>query len=449
METKLARIAEAAKVRPSEKFTSLAHLINERTLAERHRKMEIGKASGVDGETKATYSENLEANLQDLVARMKRQAYKPQPALRKYIPKQGTDKMRPLGLPSYEDKLVQGVLAKILGAIYEQDFLDCSHGFRPGRGCHEALRQLGEIIETRRVNYILDADIRGFFDHVDHEWLMKFVAHRVADPNVLRLIQRFLKAGVMEAGIVYDTPEGTPQGGVISPLLANVYLHYVLDLWFEKAVKRACRGEAYMVRYADDFVCCFQYEDDAKAFYGWLKERLKKFGLEIAEEKTRIIAFGRQAWQSHNNGGDKPGTFDFLGFTHYCGTSRGGWFRVKRKTSRKKYRASLQRVYEWLAKNRHLPMRVMMRTLRPKVAGNHRYYGITDNLPMLRKFNYQVRKALYKWLNRRSQRRSLTWEQLDKFLKAFPLPKPVIHVNIYRVKRPLPRSEWRSEEPCA
>jgi group II intron reverse transcriptase/maturase len=434
VETKLARIAEAAKARLSEKFTSLAHLINERTLAERHRKMETGKASGVDGETKATYGENLEANLQDLVARMKRQAYKPQPALRKYIPKPGTDKMRPLGLPSYEDKLVQGVLAEILGAIYEQDFLDCSHGFRPGRGCHEALRQLGEIIETRRVNYILDADIRGFFDHVDHEWLMKFVAHRVADPNVLRLIQRFLMAGVMEAGIVYDTPEGTPQGGVISPLLANVYLHYVLDLWFEKAVKRACRGEAYMVRYADDFVCCFQYEDDAKAFYGWLKERLKKFELEIAEEKTRIIAFGRQAWRGHNNGGGKPETFDFLGFTHYCGTSRGGWFRVKRKTSRKKYRASIKRVYDWLAKNRHLPMRVMMRTLRLKVAGNHRYYGITDNLPMLRKFNYQVRKALYKWLNRRSQRRSLNWEQLDKFLRAFPLPKPVIHVNIYRAK---------------
>ena len=434
METKLARIAEATKARPSEKFTSLAHLINERTLAECHRRMKAGKASGVDGETKATYGGNLEANLQDLVARMKRQAYKPQPVPRKYIPKPGTDKTRPLGLPSYEDKLVQRALAKILEAIYEQDFLDCSHGFRPGRGCHEALRQLGEIIETRRVNYILDADIRGFFDHVSHEWLMKFVAHRVADPNVPRLIHRFLKAGVMEAGIIYDTPEGTPQGGVISPLLANVYLHYVLDLWFEKAVKRACRGEAYMVRYADDFVCCFQYEDDAKAFYGWLKERLKKFELEIAEEKTRIIAFGRQAWQDHNKGGGKPGTFDFLGFTHYCGTSRQGWFRVKRKTSRKKYRASLNRVNEWLAKNRRLPMRAMMRKLRLKVAGNHGYYGITDNTPMLRKFNQQVTKALYKWLNRRSQKRSLNWTQFSKFLKAFPLPKPVIHVNIYRAK---------------
>jgi RNA-directed DNA polymerase len=434
VETKLARIVEMAKARPSERFTSLAHLINERTLAECHRRMEAGKASGVDGETKATYGENLEANLQDLVARMKRQAYKPEPVLRKYIPKPGTDKKRPLGLPSYEDKLVQGVLARILRAIYEQDFLDCSHGFRPGRGCHRALSQLGEIIETRRVNYILDADIRGFFDHVNHEWLMKFVGHRVADPNVLRLIHRFLKAGVMEAGIVYDTPEGTPQGGVISPLLANVYLHYVLDLWFEKAVKKACRGEAHLVRYADDFVCCFQYEEDAKAFYGWLKERLKEFGLEIAEEKTRIITFGRQAWQDHNNGGGKPGTFDFLGFTHYCGTSQQGRFRVKRKTSRKKYRASLKRVYEWLAKNRHLPVREMMRTLRLKVAGNHRYYGITDNLPTLRKFNYHVTRALYKWLNRRSQKRSFNWEQFNKFLKACPLPKPVIHVNIYKVR---------------
>ncbi|MGE5549546.1 MAG: group II intron reverse transcriptase/maturase, partial [Bacteroidota bacterium] len=339
METQLARITEIAKAKPDERFTSLAHLINERTLAESHREMDPRKASGVDGVTKEEYGKDLEANLLGLVARMKRQAYKPQPVRRKYIPKPGTGKMRPLGIPSYEDKLVQAVLAKILNAIYEADFLRCSYGFRPERGAHDGLRALTEIIEKGKVNYIVDADIRGFFDHVDHEWLMKFVAHRIADPNIQRLISRFLRAGVVEAGIVYDTPEGTPQGGVVSPILANIYLHYVLDLWFEKAVKRSCRGAAYMVRYADDFVCCFQHENEARAFLKVLKERLAQFGLEIAEEKTRIIAFGRNVGEQSDEGGREPETFDFLGFTHYGGVSRHGKFRVKRRTSKKKYRA--------------------------------------------------------------------------------------------------------------
>ena len=271
------------------------HHINAETLTECHGELGGSKASGVDKVTWEEYGENLEANIRDLMERMKRQAYKPQPVRRVYIPKEGSSKMRPLGIPSYEDKLVQKALARILNAIYEQDSLGCAFGFRPGRGCHDALKVLNHIIQKKKVSYIVDADIRSFFDNVDHKWLMKFLELRIGDKNLLRIIKRFLIAGVMEGGIVYDTPSGTPQGGVISPILANVYLHYVLDLWFEKVVRRQCAGEAYLVKYADDFVCGFQYKEDAEQFYEDLQERLKKFSLEIAEEKTRIIAFGRNA----------------------------------------------------------------------------------------------------------------------------------------------------------
>jgi RNA-directed DNA polymerase len=279
VETKLTRIAEKARENPKLRFTTLVHLINEETLMTAHMGMPDRKASGVDKVSKAEYEENLEANVKDLVARMKRQAYKPQAVRRVYIPKPGSNKKRPLGIPAYEDKLVQTVMARILNAIYEQDFLGCSYGFRPGRSCHDALKALNAIIENRPINYIVDADIKGFFDNVDHKWMMECLKQRIADPNMLRLIARFLKAGIIEAGVSYDTPQGTPQGGVVSPILANVYLHYVLDLWFYSIVRRHCKGEAHMVRYADDFVCCFQYEEDALSFYDALQDRLKKFNL--------------------------------------------------------------------------------------------------------------------------------------------------------------------------
>ena len=252
MSTKLARIAEIAAERPNERFTSLAHHLNEALLKECHQELSAGKAPGIDHITKEDYAANLDANVADLVDRLKRGAYQPQPVRRTYIPKPGSEKMRPLGIPAYEDKIVQLGLTKILSAIYEADFLDCSYGFRPGLGCHDAIRQLNFFVETRKVSYVVDADIVGFFDHVDHEWLMKFLLHRVVDPSIHRIVRRILKAGCMEEEQLYDTTEGTPQGGIVSPLLANVYLHYVLDLWFEKIVKRHCRGEAYMVRYADD-----------------------------------------------------------------------------------------------------------------------------------------------------------------------------------------------------
>lgn len=434
METQLVRIAKVAREKPKERFTSLVHYINEETLAECHQELSARKASGVDGVTKDEYEANLIKNLRDLVERMKKQAYKPQPVRRVYIPKPD-GKKRPLGIPAYEDKLVQKAMARVLNAIYEADFLGCSFGFRPGRGCHDALKVLNHIIERKCVNYVVDADIRGFFDHVDHDWLMKFLELRIGDPNFLRLIRRFLKAGVMEAGIVYDTPEGTPQGGVISPILANIYLHYVLDLWFEKIVRRQCRGQAYLVRYCDDFICCFQYKDDAERFYAALKERLGKFNLEIAEEKTRIIAFGRFAAENcRRQGKKKPDTFDFLGFTHYCSTSQKGKFRVKRKTSRKKLRLSLQRCKAWLNANLNTPAIELMDALRLKLMGYYRYYGITDNYPALGNFHDKVQKILYKWFNRRSQRKTFSWQKYALFLKLCPLIRPKIYVSIYDVR---------------
>lgn len=291
----------------------------------------------------------------------------------------------------------------------------------------------------RPINYIVDIDIKGFFNHVDHEWMIKFIEHRITDPNIIRLIKRFLKAGIMEEGVKYDTTEGTQQGGSASPVLSNIYLHYVIDLWFEKIVRKRCRGVAYMVRYADDNIFCFKYEEEAKAFYRALPERLGKFGLELSAEKSKIIAFGRNAGKkdgddSGTSGSGKPETFDFLGFKHYCSKSRKGKFRVKRKTSNKKYRASLHRFKLWLYKNMHTPTEVLMKKLVRKLQGHFQYYGITDNTDMLRKFIDEIKRYLFKSMNRRSQKRSYNWDNYPLLLEKYPLPRPKIHVNIYELK---------------
>ena len=292
----------------------------------------------------------------------------------------------------------------------------------------------------RPINHIVDVDIKGFFDHVNHDWAIKFIEDRIQDPNIIRLIKRFLKAGIMEEGIKYDTTEGTPQGGNISPIISNIYLHYVIDLWFEKCVRKQCRGAAYMVRYADDNTFCFESEEEAIAFYKVLPERLSKFGLEISAEKSKIIAFGRNARNKDNDddgptSGGKPETFDFLGFKHYCSKSRNGKFRVKRKTSSKKYRASLLRCKLWIQENRHMPSEMLMKKLGRKLQGYYQYYGITDNIEMVRKFLDEVKRHLYKNLNRRSQRRSYNWTNFPLFLKRYPLPKPRICVNIFELKK--------------
>lgn len=435
MKTKLTRIAELARENPKMKFTSLVHHLDEECLKRSHHELAGNKAAGVNGTTKEKYGENLEDNIQNLMTRMKQKSYRPQPARRAYIPKQGKGKRRPLGIPEHEDKIVQKGMTPILNAIYEQDFLDCSYGFRPQRNCHDALKALNVYIEKRYTNYIVDVDIKGFFDNVDHKWMMEFLKERIADPSLLRIIARFLKSGYMEQTKFHKTEFGTPQGGLISPILANVYLHYVLDLWFECHVKKRCKGQAYLVRYADDFVCCFQKIEDAKKFYQALKLRLNKFNLEVSEEKTTIIPFGRFAAENNKRiGKGNPPTFDFLGFTHYCSQSKKGIFRVKRKTSKKKRTAKLKANKEWLKANRHLDMEEIVNRLRRSLTGYYNYYCITDNLPAVEKFQSEVIKQFFKWMNRRSQRKSFTWEKFQLFLRKFPLPKPKVKVNIYELR---------------
>jgi len=426
MQTKLERIAEIAKERPEERFTSLVHLINEESLIQAHRQMKAKKAPGIDKVTKDKYEENLTENIRGLITRMKRNSYRPQPVLRRYISKIGTTKTRPLGIPAYEDKLVQLALKEILEAIYEQDFLNCSCGFRPQRGCHEALKALNYIIEKKGTNYLVDIDIKGFFEQLDHRRLMEFLSIRIADPKIKRLVVKFLKAGVMEEGRLFPTPVGTPQGGIISPLLANIYLHYVLDLWFIETVKKRCKGSVYLIRYADDAICCFQYPNEAHRFYQDLIERLKEFNLELAGGKSKIIPFGKDSLDKV-----KPPTFDFLGFTHYASKSKKGKFRVKRKTCRKKFSASLKRCKEWLRTNRNMGIKIIMQKLTIKLLGYYRYYGITDNTKPLVNFRTEVGKLLFKWLNRRSQKRSFDWNKFNLFLRRYPLPYPKIYVHIY------------------
>lgn len=430
METKLARIEEISREKPNEVFTSLYHLLNEEMLLQCHKELDGNKAAGVDEVTKTSYQESLTENIRNLVARLKRKGYRPQPARRTYIPKGDGKSQRPLGIPAYEDKIVQLGLSKILQAVYEPMFLDVSYGFRPNRNCHNALKALGQAIERGNTNYIVEVDIRGFFDHVDHEWLMKFIGHRINDPNIKRLIVRFLKSGIMEDGEFKHTDEGTPQGGVISPILSNLYLHYVLDLWFTKVVVKHCKGQARIIRYADDFVCTFQYKDDAERFHSVLIKRLAKFNLEIAEDKTKMFMFGRYAEQCLRNIG-RPQTFDFLGFTHYCGRSKDGRFRVKRKTSRKKYKQKVKGFQEWVKGVRNNNMNEIIKTVRAKLTGHYRYYGITDNRDMIRKYWHKVTMLLFKWLNRRSQRKSFTFEKFQLFLNKHQLPYPKIYVNMY------------------
>ncbi|GAB4073221.1 group II intron reverse transcriptase/maturase [Barrientosiimonas marina] len=435
METKLLRIAELARSYPEMQFTSLAHLLDEASLKQCHQELPDNKATGIMGVTKEEYGEELNNNVENLVRRMKKKSYRPQPARRTYIDKAGSKKKRPLGIPEHEDKIVQRGLAKILTSIYESDFLDCSFGFRPKRNCHDALKILNVYIERRRTNYIVDVDIKGFFDNVDHKWMMAFLEHRIKDPSILRLIARFLKAGYMEETKLYKESSGTPQGGVVSPILANIYLHYVLDLWFERKVRKECKGQAYLVRYADDFVCCFQYQQDAYKFFEGLKQRLAKFNLEVAEDKTNIISFGRFAEKKcRQNGNRKPSTFNFLGFTHYCGQSRKGKFRVKRKTDNKKMRAKLRQTKIWLKENRTKGAEFIMDKIRRSLIGYYNYYGITDNSPAVDLFRDNIRTLLFKWLNRRSQKKSFTWEKFVLFLKKFPLPRPTVKVSIYQLR---------------
>lgn len=431
VQTKLKLITSRAQRDRRCRFTSLAYLLNEGFLAQCFMELKRRKAPGIDGVRWEEYAEKLTENLRGLVERLKAKRYWPQPVKRVYIPKDEKS-TRPLGLPVIEDKVVQMGIARILEAIFEVDFLEVSYGFRPNRSCHDALDRLDKAIMTQRVNYIVETDIKGFFDHVDHKWLTECLRQRISDPSFLRLIGRFLRAGIMEEGKYVETGEGTPQGGIISPVLSNIYLHYVLDLWFEKRMKRELSGYAEENRYCDDFVICLQNQGDGEEVLKALRERFAKFGLSLSEEKTRLIEFGRDARANAKKRGEEPATFDYLGFTHFIDRTRKGKFKVGRRTSKKKFRAKMKAMNSWLKSVRNaVKLREWWEILRVKLLGHYRYYGISGNLIGIRRYYLQVLALVYKWLNRRSQRRSYNRQGFAQYLEYYPLPTPRIYRNLY------------------
>jgi len=400
-------------------------------LKECFRQLNADSCTGADGVTVEEYKDNLEDNLKALVERLKAKRYKPQPVKRVYIPKPKGGQ-RPIGIPTVEDKIVQMGIKQILEAIYEVDFLDVSFGFRPEKNCHQALDVLDKAVMSKPVNYIVDMDIEKFFDTVNHRCMMKLLRKRIADPNIIRLIGRFLRTGVMEDGKYYQIEKGTPQGGVLSPLLANIYLHYCLDVWFEKTIKEQNKGFCCLIRYADDFVTGFQKIDDARAYTAALRERLKGYGLKVSEEKSRTIPFGRYPYQSAVNRGKRLGTFDFLGFTHYCTSTRRGYFKVERKTSKAKFRQRMKEMNQWLKEVRNLvKTKEWWKVLETKLTGHYRYYGISGNIREMQAFYGCTRELAFKWVNRRSQKKSYNWAQFLKYLKHNPLPEPKIYHSIY------------------
>jgi group II intron reverse transcriptase/maturase len=399
-------------------------------LRDSFKRLPGNKAPGVDGIRKDTYAENLGTRIDALSKRLQDLAYVPQPAKRVYIPKLDGGR-RPLGIPAFEDRIVQDRASQILQAIWEPEFKSCSYGFRPGLGAHKALHELARGLTIEPIRYVVEADIKGFFNHVDHEWLMKFLSHRITDQRFLRLIRRILKAGVMEDGAVNASEEGTPQGGLASPVLANIYLHYVLDMWFEHVFRKQCAGKSFLVRYADDFVVCFESRNDAERFLQNLTERLKKFGLETEPSKTKLISFGRWAGRDSRIDGKKNATFNFLGFTHYIGKSKRGKFLVGRKTERKRVCKKLREASERLKRLRLAGGAAMYTYARQHLQGHYQYFGISGNYRSISCYGRAVEHILFKWLNRRSQRKSITWPRFALLIKRGLLPKPKIYHNMY------------------
>jgi group II intron reverse transcriptase/maturase len=424
----LDRVRQVAQKDKDARFTALLHHVTVDRLELAYRAIRPGAAPGVDGVTWKDYGHDLEANLRDLHARVHRGAYRARPSRRVYIPKPD-GRRRPLGVASLEDKILQRAVAEVLNAIYECDFLGFSYGFRPGRSPHDALDALAVGIEKRRVNWILDADIRDYFSKLDYSWLEKFLEHRIADRRVLRLIQKWLRAGVIEDGDWSETVQGTPQGASISTLIANVYLHYVFDLWVHQWRGRQARGEMIVVRFADDAVVGFEHRDDAERFLADLRDRFAEFNLELAEEKTRLIEFGRYAVRDRKARGlAKPESFDFLGFTHVCGkTRKSGRFALKRVTSKKRMRAKLRKVKTELMQRRHDPIPDQGQWLASVVRGHSNYYAVPGNIDAVAAFHQQALRHWRRALRRRSQRSSLTWERMHRLDQRWLPTDRILH----------------------
>jgi group II intron reverse transcriptase/maturase len=428
--TRQQRIAELAKQMPNKALSTLAHHIDERWLREAYERTRKDGATGVDGQTATEYAANLEDNLRTLLNRAKTgDTYRAPPVRRVYIPKADGKKLRPLGIPTFEDKVLQRAVVMVLEPVYEQSFLDCSYGFRPGRGAHDALETVRNHLMEMGGGWVLEADIESFFDSVDHGLLQQMLRQRVSDGVVVRLIGKWLNAGVMEEGRIYRPDAGTPQGGVVSPLLANVFLHEVLDRWFEEQVVPRMRGPAHIVRYADDFVMVFKTEEDARRVMDVLPKRFGRYGLRLHPEKTRLVRFPRPSRRPNAQGGGgwRPETFDLLGFTLYWGRSQKGNWVVKLRTAQSRFSRALRRVAEWCNAHRHYPIARQHALLVRKIQGHDAYYGVTGNYARLRNLRYWIERIWFKWLRRRSwaaSRKNWTWMQ--RLLARFPLPRPRI-----------------------
>lgn len=419
MPTSLRGIAERARRDKKARFRNLYRLLNEENLRSCFYQLRKSAAPGVDGVTFEEYEQNLDENLAGLVGRLKQMRYRAKLVRRKYIPK-ANGKRRPLGIPALEDKLLQRAAAQLLTAIYEEDFLECSWGYRPNRSPREAGRVLADSLFCGKIGWVVEADIRAFFDNISHAWMLRMLRERIADEAFLRLIGKWLKAGVLEEdGKVLHPATGTPQGGIVSPILANIYLHYVLDLWFDKRVQKRSRGQAYLMRFADDFVAAFQYRDDAERFLREMPERLGGFGLQVAEDKTRLLRFSRFELEPNE-------AFGFLGFEFRWIRSRHGRATLRRRTQPKKLCASIRAFAEWIRTNRHSRITEVMHGVKSKLLGYWNYYGVRGNMQSLSKLYYYCLRLLFKWLNRRSERNSYTWEGFKTMLDKFRIPSPRI-----------------------
>ena len=430
-ESKLVLISKHAAEKPEMQFISLAHLLNTEFLRQCFYSLNRNKAVGVDNVSWKEYEGGLEENLNKLEDRLKRKKYKPLPARRVYIPKDNGDK-RPLGVSAIENKIVEKGIKKILESIYEQDFSDISYGFRPNRNCHQALKELNDQIMENPINHIVEADIKGFFDNVSHEQLIKFLEIRIKDSSMLHLIKKFLKAGYIDDKLLVTGEKGTPQGSIISPLLANIFLHYVLDEWFEKIVKVHVRGYCEIIRYADDFVCVVRYVEDAEKIEKGCLNRFNKYGLELNSTKSRRLSFGRYETENAKRQKRRPNTFDFLGFTHFSDKTRKGGFKLGRKTSRKRLVSKCKEMTDWLKKMRNYKKpKEWWETLRAKLRGHYQYYGVSGNYRSINVYYKHTLRALCKWLNRRSQKSSMTWANFSKYLECYSVPKPKTVHNFY------------------